>query len=122
MKAKLHRIAAVLAFILGALAVFAGGQVLLGRDPGYYVINWLPLYNYTAGILNIFIASVLIWVNSRLAPPIAWGLFSLHALVMIILVAGYRQVVATESLVAMTVRLVGWLIILSLMYIKRRNA
>ena len=37
MKRPLSKIAAVLAFIIGAMAVFAGGQVLLGRDPGYYV-------------------------------------------------------------------------------------
>ena len=54
MKTNLQKIAAVLAFIIGAMAIFAGAQTLLGKDPGYYVINWLLLYNYTAGILTVF--------------------------------------------------------------------
>lgn len=35
MKSILTKIAAVLAFIIGAMAVFAGVQVLLGNDPGF---------------------------------------------------------------------------------------
>ena len=42
MNTTLNKIAAILAFGIGAMAVFAGGKVLLGNDPGYYVINWLP--------------------------------------------------------------------------------
>ena len=47
MKTIFAKIASILAFIIGGMAVFAGAQVLLGNDPGYYVINWLPIYNYT---------------------------------------------------------------------------
>jgi hypothetical protein len=122
MKTNLNKIAAVLAFIIGAMAVFAGGQVLLGKDPGYYVINWLLLYNYTIGILTVFLAAPLIWTNSRFALPAAIGIFSIHALVMIILLAGYRDVVATDSIVAMTIRIAIWLIILVLMFLQRRKA
>ena len=41
MNINLNKIAAILTltFIIGAMAVFAGGQVLLGRLPDYYVIN-----------------------------------------------------------------------------------
>ena len=85
MNTTLHKIAAVLAFIIGAMAIFAGGQVLLGKDPGYFVINWLPLYNYTMGILTVFITALLIWTNSKLAMPAAIGTFSIHAVVMLIL-------------------------------------
>jgi len=67
MKTTLKKIASVLAFIIGGMAIFAGGKVLLGNDPGYYVINWLPLYNYTAGILTVFITAILIWNNRRFA-------------------------------------------------------
>ena len=121
MKTNLNKIAAILAFIIGAMAVFAGGQALLGKDPGYYVINWLLLYNYTVGILTVFLAAPLIWTNSRFALPAAIGIFSIHAAVMIILLAGYRDVVATDSLVAMTIRIVVWLIILVLMFLQRRK-
>ncbi len=121
MKTNLNKIAAILAFIIGAMAVFAGGQALLGKDPGYYVINWLLLYNYTVGILTVFLVAPLIWTNSRLALPAAIGIFSIHTLVMIILLAGYRDVVATDSIVAMTIRIVVWLIILVLLFLQRRK-
>lgn len=122
MKNNLQKIAAVLAFIIGAMAVFAGAQPLLGKDPGYYVINWLLLYNYTAGILTVFITAFLIWTHNRFAMPAALGTFGLHALVMLLLQTAYRGVVAPDSLRAMTVRLVVWGIILGLMFLQRRKA
>ncbi len=121
MNTTLNRIAAVLAFIIGVMAVFAGGQVLLGRDPGYYVIDWLPLYNYTIGILAAFVAAALIWTNSRLAMAVALAIFGAHAAVMIILLAAYRDVVAMDSIMAMAIRLTVWLIIIGLMVIARRK-
>ena len=75
MKTTLTKTAAILALIIGGLAVFAGGQALLGRDPGYYVINWLLLYNYTVGILTVCVTAILIWTNHRLALPAAIGTF-----------------------------------------------
>jgi hypothetical protein len=118
MNATLNKIAAVLAFIIGGMAIFAGGKVLLGSDPGYYVINWLPVYNYSVGILTVFITAVLIWLNNRLAMPAAIGTFSLHALVMLILQTTYRGIVAPDSVQAMTLRLTVWAIILGLMLLR----
>ena len=43
MNITFNKIASALAFLIGAMAIFAGGQVLLGKDPGYHVINWLLL-------------------------------------------------------------------------------
>jgi hypothetical protein len=116
MKINLNKIAAILAFIIGAMAVFAGGQVLLGNLPGYYVINWLPVYNYTAGILTVFVTAILIWSRHRLAMPVAIATFGLHVLVMLILQTFYRDVVAIDSIAAMTVRMAVWIIILVLLY------
>lgn len=121
MKNNLQKIAAVLAFIIGAMATFAGAQALLGKDPGYYVINWLLLYNYTAGILTVFITAFLIWTHSRFAMPAALGTFGVHALVMLILQTAYRDVVAPDSIRAMTVRLIVWSIILGLMFLQQRK-
>lgn len=121
MKTNLQKIAAILAFIIGAMAIFAGAQTLLGKDPGYYVINWLLLYNYTAGILTVFITAFLIWIHSRFAMPAALGTFGLHALVMLLLQSVYRSVVAPDSIRAMTVRLVVWGIILGLLFLQRRK-
>lgn len=121
MNINLNKIASVLAFIIGAMAVFAGGQVLLGKMPDYYVINWLPVYNYTAGILTVFVTAILIWSRHRLAMPVAIATFVVHALVMLILQTACRDVVAIDSLVAMTVRMAAWIIILALMYVQARR-
>ena len=121
MKNTLYKIAAILALVIGAMAVFAGGSALLGRDPGYYVINWLLLYNYTAGILTVLVTTVLIWTKSRLALPAAIATFGVHALVMLTLQVAYRAVVATDSIRAMTILLIVWAIILALMWVQTRK-
>ncbi|MDL1909764.1 hypothetical protein FBQ81_03585 [Chloroflexi bacterium CFX6] len=118
----LQKIASVLAFVIGAMAVVAGGKVLLGILPDYYVINWLPVYNYTVGVLTVLVTSVLIWINHKLAMPIAVVTFGVHTLVMLVLQTAYRDVVAVDSVVAMTVRMAAWIVILALMYFgSRRN-
>ena len=121
MSTILNKIASILAFIIGAMAIFAGGKVLLGIDPGYYVINWVPVYNYTMGILTVFITALLIWKNSRLAIAATIGTFSLHALIMLLLQTVFRDTVASESIQAMTLRLIVWAIILGLMFIRSRQ-
>ena len=121
MKTNLNKIAAVLAFIIGAMAVFAGGQVLLGNLPDYHVINWLPVYNYTVGILTVFVTAILIWSRHRFAMPAAIATFGIHTLVMLILQISYRDVVAIDSIVAMTVRMTIWIIILAMLYTQARR-
>lgn len=121
MKTTFNKIAAVLSFIIGAMAVFAGGQVLLGKLPDYYVINWLLLYNYTVGIITVFLTSALIWSSKRLALPAALSTFSAHALVMVVIQTAYREVVAVDSVRAMIIRLAVWVVILSLMFFQQRQ-
>lgn len=120
-KTAFNRLAAGLAFVIGVMAVFAGGQVLLGQLPDYYVIDWLPIYNLTLGLVSALFASVVIWRASRLALPTATAIFGLHALVMLILLTAYRQLVAVDSLRAMTIRLVAWTVILILLLAARRQ-
>ena len=95
----LYKIAAILAWIIGLMAIFAGAGVLLGRDPGYYVINWLPLLNYTLGVISVFTVAGLIWANHRLALPAAALTFAAQVLIMLALLGFYRDVVAPDSLV-----------------------
>ncbi|MCI0521812.1 MAG: hypothetical protein L0Z70_16325 [Chloroflexi bacterium] len=120
MKNTLTKLASILAFVIGAMAVFAGGQALLGKDPGYHVINWLLLYNYTLGVLTVAVTAGLLWVNHRWAVTAAVLTFSLHALVMLLLQTAFRSAVAMESVVAMTVRLVVWGLILGLLAARAR--
>ncbi len=118
---KLHKIAAILAFIIGAMAIFAGGQVIfLGKEMNYHVITWLPYYNFTMGVITFVVTALLIWKNHRYARVAALATFAAHALVMIILLIGYKGVVAPESIKAMTVRLTVWVMILILLYLETR--
>jgi hypothetical protein len=120
MKGKVTKIAAVLAVIIGAMAVFAGGRVLLGNDPGYYVIDWLPVYNFAMGVISILVLAVLIWRNSPYARPAALATLAAHVLVMLVLLTTYRDVVAADSLSAMTIRISVWLVILALLLVEAR--
>src|SRR5574338_356111 len=115
------RIASILALVIGAMAVFAGGKVLLGILPDYYVIDWLPVYNFTMGVISVFFSSIVIWKNSRFAMPMAGGTFGLHLIVMTVLVTAYREVVAPDSIVAMTVRLVVWAVIVGLLIVQQQS-
>ena len=120
---NLNKIASVLAFIIGAMALFAGGQVIfLGKEMPYYVITWLPYYNFAMGLITFLGTAILIWRNSGYAMPAAIATFAAHALVMIVLLIGYKDVVAHESIVAMSVRLLVWAVILILMYIQSRKS
>ena len=121
MRSKFTKAAAVLTFIIGAMAIFAGGQVVLGKMMDYYVIDWLPVYNLTVGLISAFFTTIIIWKGSQLALPVAIATFASHAAVMLILQTAYRDVVAPDSIQAMTVRLIVWLIILALLIIPARK-
>lgn len=121
MNTTLSKIASILAFLIGGIAVVAGGLVLLGQETDYFVINWLLLYNYTVGVLTVFLTAILIWKNSRLALPAAIATFGAHTSVMLILLTAYRGIVSAHSLEDMTVRIVAWAIILTLMFFQSRK-
>ena len=116
----LSKIAAILAFIIGAMAIFAGGKVLLGQMPDYYVIGWLPIYNFTVGVITVSVTAILIWKNNPFALPAAVATLSVHVLVLMIIQSIYGNVVARESTTAMTVRIVAWIIILALLLVRQR--
>jgi non-ribosomal peptide synthetase component E (peptide arylation enzyme) len=115
------KIAAILAVIIGAMAIAAGGQVLLGKVQDYYVIDWVPVYNFAAGMISVFVTAILIWKNHKYASPAAIITLFAHGLVMVILQTAYKDVVAIDSIVAMTVRITAWLIILGLLWFQKRK-
>jgi hypothetical protein len=121
MNTSLNKIASVLAFLIGGIAVVAGGLVLLGQETEYIVINWLLLYNYTVGVLTVSLTAILIWSNNRLAMPAAITTFGAHTSIMLILLTAYRGIVSAHSLEDMTVRIVAWAIILTLMFFQSRK-
>ncbi len=122
MNTKLTKTAAVLAFIIGAMAIFAGGQVLLGKTMDYYVIDWLPIYNFIVGIDICLLYCRSLSGKAAKSPcqPRSATLTS-HSIVMVILQTVYRDVVAPDSIIAMTVRIIVWLIILVLMFIQKQK-
>ena len=73
------------------------------------------------GLISVFFSSIVIWKNSKLALPTAIGTFGIHAIVMLILQVAYRSLVASDSILAMTVRLVTWAIIVGLLILQQRN-
>lgn len=122
MTLNLSKIGSILAFIIGAMAIFAGGQVLLGNMPDYYVIDWLPIYNFTIGVITFFLTAILIWKNNQYALAAAIATLSGHTIVMFILQSAYRDVVAPDSIRAMTLRIGVWVVILGLLLVQwRRN-
>lgn len=116
-----RKIAAVIAFAIGAMSIFAGGQVVLGKVMDYYVIDWLPIYNLIVGIITVFITAILIWRGSKFAMPAAIATFISHSAVMLVLQIAYKDVVAPDSIKATTVRIVLWAIILTLMIVQSRK-
>jgi hypothetical protein len=115
MNKLLTKIGAILALAIGMMAVFAGGKVLLGQMPDYYVIDWVPVYNFSAGLITVLITAVLLWKNSRLALPVALATLSSHLIVMMLLQTAYREVVAPDSIQAMTIRIIVWVVIVTLL-------
>jgi hypothetical protein len=121
MNSILSKAGAVLAVIIGLMAIFAGGKVLIGILPDYNVINWLPGYNFSAGLISATAAAFLIWKQSRYGLAAAAAVLGAHISVMLVLLIAYAEVVAVDSLMAMTIRISVWTVILALLLIQRRR-
>lgn len=115
------RIGALLAVVIGAMAIVAGGRVLLGAIPDYTVIDWLPLYNFIVGVISVAVTGVLIWRNHGHARPLALATLSAHVVVLGLLLTAYRGVVAPDSLVAMSIRITVWIVIVTLLTVHARK-
>lgn len=110
------KIAAVLTFFIGGFSIVAGAMAMRGWNPGYSVLGWLPVYNFAMGILTILVPTILIWRGSPDAMISAVLFCFIHAGVTALLLLAFRDTVATQSLLAMTFRVVIWLVILALLY------
>jgi hypothetical protein len=67
------------------------------------------------GVLTVLVTALLLWKQSTYAMPAAIATFSAHGIVMLSLLTLYRDTVAMESIRAMTIRLIVWLLILAFM-------
>lgn len=115
MNAILTKIPSILAFLVGAMSIFAGGMVMRGWKPGYSVLSWLPVYNFVIGLLTL-IPAYLLWVDNRYAWTASIVTFGVHTIVLLLLLATFRGQVAAQSIGAMSFRVVVWIIILALLF------
>ncbi len=113
----LTRIASAIAVLVGGMSIVAGGMVMRGWQPGWSVINWLPIYNFIVGLLTL-IPAYLLWVNYRYALPFSIAVFSVHTIVLILLIIVFRNTAAFQSVGAMSFRVAAWVVILALLYIR----
>lgn len=114
--------AAILAFIIGATAIFAGVRVaILNRAMPYYVLQGLPAYNLILGVFSIFPVAFLIWKRSKLAIAASIAVLASHSIVLLILIIGYLGTVSGFSLGAMLFRVIVWSIILRLLLLYKKE-
>jgi len=114
--------ASILAFFIGAMAVFIGIRVaFLGQKMPYYVIDWLPVYNLIVGFLTVFLSTILIWKNTPLALPISIATLISHSAVTFFLLIAYAGTVSTYSLVAMLLRIIVWIFIIRLLVAQNKE-
>ena len=103
---------AAIAVLFGLVTLFAGGRVLLGSDPGYAVFRPLLIYNTAMGVAYLA-AGVTVWRSAKAGRVTAGAIFLLNLLVLVGIVVAYRSggAVAVDSLRAMTLRTVVWLVL-----------
>jgi len=102
------------AVLFGAMTLFAGIRVLTGADPGYVVFRPLLLYNTLMGVAYVA-AGAIAWRNPAAGMRVAGIIFALNAAVLLAVVYLYRtgSAVAIDSVQAMTLRSVVWLVLLA---------
>jgi hypothetical protein len=111
-----HRIAAVLALIIGLLSIKEGGSVLLGLSTKtYHVLPWLVTYNVALGFVSVG-AGIGLWTQRGWGSMLAAVILILHGLVFlaVFLLFEFGKGAAFQSVMAMLFRTVVWLAIYSL--------
>jgi hypothetical protein len=105
-------LAAAVAVLFGVATLFAGGRVLLGSDPGYVVFRPLLIYNTIMGVAYLA-AGITIWRSLSVGKYAAGAIFLLNILVLLGIIVVYQSggAVAVDSLGAMTLRTVVWLVL-----------
>ncbi|MDH5507004.1 MAG: hypothetical protein OEZ02_07260 [Anaerolineae bacterium] len=122
MNMNLTNTAAVIAFVIGGLSVFAGSMVVMGKTMDYNVIDWLPIYNLIAGLITVLFTAILIWQGNRFAMIAAVVTLLSHSVVLLILKTNFRDVVAMQSIRAMIFRIAVWLVIILMMSIQIKQS
>jgi hypothetical protein len=107
------KFAAILAFTLGVMSVFAGSKVLLEIDTkDYNVLVWLVTYNVIFGAISIVVA-YFIWKNYSKVKTLTLFVLAIHFMVFMYL-KFVSVSAASESIKAMLFRTSIWVLIVVL--------
>ena len=118
-----QRALALVAVVFGIVTIIASTSVLLGSDPGYIVFRPLLIYNVAMGIAYVA-AGVIAWRDLIRGKYAAATIFVLNFLVLAAIGYLYAtgSAVAIDSLRAMILRTVVWLVLfLGLAWMSHRN-
>jgi len=113
----------LVATLFGLATIFAGTSVLLGSDPGYIVFRPLLIYNTAMGIVYVA-AGIIIWRNFKQGMYVAAVIFVLNLVVLAAIYFLYTEgnLIAVDSLRAMSLRTVVWLALFAgLVWLSSRN-
>jgi len=111
------KLASLLSIVIGSLSFISGMTVLTGiREVDYFTLTSLIVYNIIAG-MTALIAGIGLWNKKRWAVRLTAAIAGAHLIVLTFVSFGYIQEgpVAVESLYAMVVRVVVWVVIVVLM-------
>lgn len=104
----LIKITAVIAVIIGFMAVVTGSRVLLGIfDPGYQYFASLVSYNVLIGAFSVYVG-ILMWQMHKKALLYSFIITGLHIIVLFLLLTIFNDVISTNSIGAMSFRSIVW--------------
>ncbi len=109
----LQRTLAIVAGLFGIVTLVSGGRVLLGADPGYVVYRPLLVFNTVMGAVYLF-TGVRGWFDAQLGRRGALVIVVLNVLMLAFiawLFLAESSVVARQSVAAMSLRTVVWLVL-----------
>ena len=105
-----HRLAALLALVIGLLTIVEGGMVLLGIETKPYpVLPWLLRYNVVMGVVSLAAAHGL-WREQKWAGMLSRTVLACHGAVFLSLIGMHllAMTVAVNSIGAMLFRTGIW--------------
>ena len=118
-----QNILVTVAVLFGLLTIFVGIRVLLGANPGYIVFRPLLIYNAAMGIVYVA-AGIIAWRNIKQGMYVAAAIFVLYLTVLTAIFFLYTEgnSIAVDSLRAMSLRTVVWLVLFAgFWWLWRRN-
>lgn len=110
------KIVAILATLIGLMAIVTGTRVLLGFfDPDYVYFETLIVYNIVMGLFSV-IVGILIWLKNDKSLLLSFIITGFHIVMLLSLLTIYREIISNHSIGAMIFRSSVWVIFSSLIW------